>query len=338
MAPSSPRRILFVSHPRSASNLLVRMLGLDEQPKVAQRWLHGYFYIQMWFLADKLGLRTKNVDDWTEHERFEMRKGYQECFNKVEEHLADAEKEDKIVVDKEHSYYLLEPASQFKFHFGADKVSEPEWMLDIPEKYGPNKTRSEGNITLFSDEYLDSWKPVILIRHPALMFPSYYRAMTDILKMESREIDEGLKKDLDLILSLYCSRNLYDWYAKRLGKSDPESWPILLDADDVIGTPEIVLKLSDIMGLDRDSLLFTWGEATVETNGSLSDRVKRMTSTLSASTGVIQTKIAGDLDIDVEARKWREEFGEEVGMHMERWVRAAMPDYEYLREQRLRPS
>ena len=63
---------------------------------------------------------------------------------------------------------------------------------------------------------------------------------------------------------------------------------------------------------------------------------RRMLSTLTASFGIMVKKTSSNVDVEEEAKKWRVEFGEEIGGHMERWVRAAMPDYEYLKAMRLR--
>lgn len=40
----------------------------------------------------------------------------------------------------------------------------------------------------------------------------------------------------------------------------------------------------------------------------------------------------------VERGKWAEEFGETEARRIESWVRKAMPDYEYMRERRMRPD
>lgn len=47
-------------------------------------------------------------------------------------------------------------------------------------------------------------------------------------------------------------------------------------------------------------------------------------------------KTSTNIDIDAEANKWREEFGVEIAGYLDMWVRAAMPDYEYLKDRRLR--
>ena len=60
-----------------------------------------------------------------------------------------------------------------------------------------------------------------------------------------------------------------------------------------------------------------------------------MLSTLNASTGIIADKSAASIDITAEASKWAEEFGLARAQQLEKWVREAMPDYEYLKERRI---
>lgn len=341
MVSDQYRRFYLLTHPRSASNLLVRMLGLDQQPNVAKRWLNGYFFLDSFSTTDDMGVRSKHPKDWAPHERTKVRQSYQESFDQFEEFLVEAEKNNQIALVKEHSYFFLDPVHQSQFYFGAEGDSEPNWMLDMPEKYGANPTKSEGNNSLFSDQFLGTFKPIILIRHPALMFPSMFRAMMDIMKMENTPVDENAKKNFQLHFSLKSPRFFYDWYAKRLGKTgdaenQSETWPIVLDADDVINTPEVVTKLAELVGLDKESLRFSWEKSPLPSGDKHAERGKRMLSTVSESTGVIKGKAANGLDIDVEAKKWKEEFGEEDGSMIEGYVRRTMPDYEYLLEKRLR--
>lgn len=61
-----------------------------------------------------------------------------------------------------------------------------------------------------------------------------------------------------------------------------------------------------------------------------------MKSTIMASSGIVEGKSAQYIDIDQEAQKWKVEFGVDEGKKMEGWVRAAMPDYEYLKAKRLK--
>ena len=66
------------------------------------------------------------------------------------------------------------------------------------------------------------------------------------------------------------------------------------------------------------------------------DTARRMISTLTSSSGIMPDKTSTNIDIDAEANKWREEFGVEIAGYLDMWVRAAMPDYEYLKDRRLR--
>jgi hypothetical protein len=61
-----------------------------------------------------------------------------------------------------------------------------------------------------------------------------------------------------------------------------------------------------------------------------------MLSTLIASDSIQKDMSAANINIDEEARKWKEEFGESHAQKIEKWVRDAMPDYEYLKERRMR--
>jgi predicted transcriptional regulator len=67
-----------------------------------------------------------------------------------------------------------------------------------------------------------------------------------------------------------------------------------------------------------------------------SQYVKAMLSTLHESTGVVPGKTWDDVDLDTEAKKWREEFNESNAELLEELVRAAIPDYEYLKTKGLR--
>jgi hypothetical protein len=115
-------------------------------------------------------------------------------------------------------------------------------------------------------------------------------------------------------------------------------WPIILDADDIINHPEIVVQLCEIIGLDRTKLRFSWDPATEAELNQMHGLEKVMLSSIFASSGVMKDKTAIDLDIGVEAEKWRLEFGESQGEEIERCVAAAMPDYEFLRSKQMIPK
>lgn len=100
--------------------------------------------------------------------------------------------------------------------------------------------------------------------------------------------------------------------------------------------PDIVRRYSQILGLDQEKLKFEWTPTGEDELKKMGNAERRMRSTISASGGIVEGKTAEGIDVDVEAVKWKEEFGEEEGKKIERWVRKAMPDYEYMKEKRLR--
>jgi hypothetical protein len=101
---------------------------------------------------------------------------------------------------------------------------------------------------------------------------------------------------------------------------------------------EVVLRYSKIVGLDPTKLEFSWAPASKEELDKMRGPERRMRSTISASAGIVEGKTSTDLDIDEEMKKWRVEFGEEEGEKIEKWVRAAILDYEYMKAKRLRPQ
>ncbi|MCJ1283024.1 hypothetical protein MMC26_002351 [Xylographa opegraphella] len=335
------RRFFLLTHPRSCSNLLVRILNFGDQPDVVQHDIgQGYFFLPPVLLREKLTLQGKNVEDWSKDELDQMKQEYQHSFTELQKYIEVAEAGDKIVFVKEHAYFLMEPAALSRFAFGSDNVKQAPWTVQIPDTYGSNVTRSSLNYTLLPDEFLQTWTPTFLIRHPALMFPSHYRTILDTLGVAAAHA-EGLSSE---IMSLHWTRTLYDWYSKHLVKRDSGSanevkWPLLLEADDIINNPEVVVRFSKIVGLDPTKLQFEWQPAEKEFVAQLTNDVsRRMLSTLTASAGIMKEKSSADIDISIEAKKWRKEFGQSEGEKMERWVKASMPDYEYLYAKRLTPK
>lgn len=217
-----PRRFYLITHPRTASNLLVRILALNDQPAVQKHKANaggGYFFLPATHLEGNLGLRGKNLDYWTEDEKNQMREKVQECFNNMEEYVATAQANDKIAFIKEHSLLLIEPTAKTRVLSGKANCQDLPWTVQVPGKYGSKLTRSPLNQTLFPDEVLGTWLPTFLVRHPALVLPSQYRAMRDI-----KVIDTNVKDNspLEIALSFRWIRSLYDWWSEYLGKFGSE--------------------------------------------------------------------------------------------------------------------
>lgn len=344
------RRFYLITHPRTASNLLVKVLGLEgQQPDVEWREQgSGYFFmgaVSAQWLAD---LGSKPIDEWTHTERAEVKKAYQDGFDEFEAFLQKAESNNKLAVIKEHAYFMGNPAIQWRQLFDKNAESKTsDFNVNVPERYTKTPTWSALNRTVLPDEFLRTWNPIILIRHPAVMFPSAARAQNDLLKDDNFQL---ALSEQSIILTMTDIRGIYDWYVNDMKKNAGASasgingtsgytWPIVIDADDVIkNTTAVTTKLCEIIGLDESQLQFEWkteSKNRYAADDPMSIAAVRMLSTLSASKGIMKDKLAGNIDLDVEAKKWKEEFGEEDGAMVESRVRGAMPDYEYMMARKL---
>jgi len=172
------------------------------------------------------------------------------------------------------------------------------------------------NPTCLPDEFLLDLQPIFQIRHPGLMFPSMVR--TDQKAMP------GVKpSDLKVtaMLSLRVSRALYDWYDNNTKATKPR----IIDADDIMNSPEAVRELCLQTGLDPDAVQYKW-----ETWEEADPMKATFLATIRTSNGILPGMDSQKLDIEEERTKWKAEFGEEEGEYLARKVYAAMPDYEYL--------
>ncbi|KAI0404533.1 hypothetical protein F4802DRAFT_220392 [Xylaria palmicola] len=322
--PSNPRRYWLLTMPRTASNMLVRVLNLDEQG-VRPSHNGGYFFFPS--MRTRVRLYPKPSRDWTPEDHDSVTAGVKESFDALQDYLEAAEEEGQKVFVKEHVSFLNGPYHEQEYSHG----SAEDCLLAPPPARGlPHSTRSPLNTTSLPDEFLKTWHPTFLIRHPALMLPSLYRtARADPMDGKGRT----QKEPHEVENTLKFVRALFEFY--RAHFSSDSVWPVLLEADDVIAYPELVMKYAELVGLDPEQLRFSWEKASQAQLDKLRSAEKVMLSTFNASTGVDKGKIAGKIDISGEAEKWRDEFGEEGGRKLERWVREAMPDYEYLRSQRL---
>ncbi|KAI0150747.1 hypothetical protein GGR57DRAFT_471424 [Xylariaceae sp. FL1272] len=319
------RRYWLLTSPRTASNMLVRILNLDEQG-VRPAYNGGYFFFPS--LLARLPIYEKKPEDITPEEHTDLKEATQKSADALQDYLAAAEQENQAIFVKEHVVFL--------------NAAEIERQYVYPEAVAPpttvavrgldNPTRSDNNMTSFPDEFLRTWHPTFLIRHPAAQLPSLLRtALSDEGQMDGTR--RGQREPYAAETTMKWVRSLYDFYRTHFGENS--IWPIVLDADDVMLQPRLVAKYAEMAGLDKSKLKFSWEEASKEKIEKMSTAEKIMQSSINASTGVNMGKVAGNVDIEKEAAKWREEFGDECGRKLEKWVREAIPDYEFLRSKRL---
>ncbi|KPM42521.1 hypothetical protein AK830_g4048 [Neonectria ditissima] len=322
------RHYWLLTSPRTASNLLVKMLNLDEQG-VRPAHMGGYFFIPAAPMQFKL--QEKPMDTWTDEERTSLHNLHQECFHRLQDHIDEAERQGQKLFVKEHTMILNSPYFEARQVYGVtgDLPGEPK-TLDMRGVQHPS--RSPLNLTVLPDEFLKIWHPTFLIRHPAMMLPSLFR--TCLCDSELNGFTRAKKEPMAAEVTMKWFRTLYDFYTVHF--EGDSHWPIVLDADDVMTNPALVSKYAELAGLDSNKVRFSWEKASEDKLKKLQALEQRMLSTINATEKVDNSKVAGNVDIDDEAAKWRSEFGENEGRKLEQWVRNAMPDYHFLYTRRLR--
>ncbi|KAM0345013.1 hypothetical protein ACHAPU_006896 [Fusarium lateritium] len=321
-----PRYWLLTS-PRTASNLLVKMLNLDEQG-VRPANHGGYFFLPS--MPRHFFINEKPMDTWTDEENKTASKLTQQCSENFQDYIAAAEQEGQNIFVKEHTLMLTHPHYENHYMHTPQEVQSEATSLPIRNIAQP--TRSPFNLTLFPDEFLKTWNPTFLIRHPALVLPSLYR--TCLCDLELDGYKRPGKQPMATEVTLRWQRTLYEFYAEHF--AGDSVWPIVIDADDVMTCPPLVSKYARLSGLDESKVRYSWDKANEQQLNEMNSGVKRMLSSINASTTIDQSKVAGNMDINQEAIKWASEFGEEGGRNLERWVRDALVDYNFLHSKRLR--
>lgn len=333
-AEHPPQRIFLVTYPRTASNLLLKMLALDDQPNTLSNDIGGYYFRPAFLKSIMTGNPYRPMGDLSSEEAQSMQHVFQECFEKLEHNSNAAIEQGKHYFVKEHVLWLFNPTNISDVL--GEQNTHPESLFRVQQTSSVfTSTWSPKNQTVLPDDSLRKWRLVFLIRHPALAFPSYYRAMLDLRKegyLHETEFQPHLKANM----TLKWTQLLYDWSCELVSE------PLMLDADDVISNQAAIIKLCETTGLDSSQLKFTWNNAPKEgeTSSSPESETKKplgvvMEKTLLNSSGVLKGKSSDGVDITIESVKWKREFGQEIGETLEQFVRDAMPDYEYLRARRL---
>ncbi|KAE9364026.1 hypothetical protein N431DRAFT_448566 [Stipitochalara longipes BDJ] len=332
--PSDNRFFWLITYPRTGSNLLWRILSKDQQPGFLEGRTEYFFFPVTAYRSDS-GVYAKNVDDWTDKERQAMKTSYQECFDSLSSSLAKAKAEGKRFFAKEHSSFMVQPPATSRLFFGDENVKEGAWQVNFEGVEEPKYSVESINELVIPESFLSLANPTFLIRHPALVFESQYRARISI---EGKEQAKASMPIVPLEMTMRWPRKMYDWYLEYFAKAQPTNtmWPIVLDADDVMTNRDLVRHYATLIGMDSAKLQFTWEPFIPEAMSLREELISKLTVTINASTGVIESKAGLGLDLDTKAQEWKEEFGEEEGKKLEKLVREAMPDYEFMLSRKLK--
>lgn len=180
--------------------------------------------------------------------------------------------------------------------------------------------------TFFPDDFLMTWIPVFLIRHPALTFESWY-------KVESRVAPiDPLDKSWAFSISFHYTRDLYDWYMARYeakkASGEPDSpCPMVIDADDVL-EGESLARLCEACQMDPSLIEREWHSTDVS---ALNVRHQSYLGDFLRSTSVDRSKTSHGLTLESKRKQWEEQYGMEVTNALMSHVMNAMEDYDFLR-------
>lgn len=333
-----PKRLFLFTYPRTASHLMMKMLSLDKQPEL-EYWppeTGEYFFIPALGVQERLGQWHKVGHTVTDEDKESCMAIYQSCADNMASFIQKAETANKRFYIKEHVNFIKNPAARSTMVDAKNStVKYSPWTVSICGY--PPTAQSPLNETLYPDDFLLTLAPMFLVRHPALAFESFYRNWTELQSTVGGEA-EVQKNIMESLVSIRPVRNLYDFYKRHFEAEGDSMWPVVIDANDIIQNPEVLKEYCETIGLEPSRIVSEWEAYDVPGHEDffMSEAMKQMLTTVAGSNGIVKDKAPTDINIDIEAKVWRNKYGEEAGETIERWVRDAMPDYEYLRSRRSR--
>jgi hypothetical protein len=320
--PPPIHNILFTI-PRTASNLVTRILDLPNQPSISRHPRDGYFF------QAALGYRYEHdtfgrpVEDWNKDEREGMQFSLQTSFNEWEKWVQGAELKGKGTFIKEHINWMIRSEVESNFLYGAKK----------------GMVGYTGNPTCIPDTFFNKTRPTFLIRHPAFVVPSLVRTALDNEGIDAL-ITMSTEKIMRWEATYYWHVALYKFYVNQsmaypCPSHEPNvTYPIVLDAAD-LSDNALVQRYAAAVGLNPKIVQFEWDATGEEGLGKVE---ARMMDTLLKSRGVLRERLEKGRDLDLEMKKeeWMAEFGEELGGRVADLVEGAMADYKWLWQRRMR--
>ncbi|KAI4944855.1 hypothetical protein J4E91_008543 [Alternaria rosae] len=268
--------------------------------------------------ATLMNLEKGPLSEWPEEERNGLYETFKTGFGKLEDELDDCAKNGKQAFVKEHTIFLSGPDRLFSTVYPSDK---PPALTIYQRNESPSLPHT--NPTSVPDSLLLSLQPIFQIRHPILMFPSMLRAQKDTFPdTKPRTLYTCTT------YTLKYTRALYEWYLSQSGTSGIV--PRIIDADDIMNNPSAVRQLCLQTGLDPDAVQYEWEEKSED-----NPLMARFLSTINASKGIKKGYEAKGLTMEMERKKWAEQWDEEFAKDLEDFVSKAQADYEFLWERRV---
>ncbi|KAF7192415.1 hypothetical protein HII31_06447 [Pseudocercospora fuligena] len=313
---NSPRDVFFFAHTRTASHVLCRLLS--DQPGWGQS---NYHFFEAFNFARK-AYGWGPLESASQQDRDSFLGLLQKGCDEIQHVRKSAANEGKFLLLKEHTFYVWDPFKLSQSMWGGHEKST---FTVSPTSSDVLSNAKKTNPTLFPDSFLKTWRPIFLIRHPALSFESWYRAESG-----ARDVDI-FDKSWAFYTTFQYSRRLHDWYLSNA--TDSASMPIVIDADDMIEDPSTINKLCGMLGMDQQYVVREWD--AIEAPKDAKPRELKFMSGYWNSTSIDKSKTSRDMDLDAKYSLWLDEFGANVGSELRRLVEEAMPDYEYMKSKKI---
>jgi hypothetical protein len=208
----------------------------------------------------------------------------------------------KIPFVKEHTCYVIQSIvarDMLERERGIPpKPKMKDRVLDVPvDKRGRfskapyhDSTVPVPNPTILPDRLLQSFAPIIIIRHPAKQISSFYRAS---VKMRAVQTDDS---EFEIAATYKFSRLIFDYfrrvYLTKNGDTKAEdahrlAWPIVVDGDDLINDTEgISQRFCALTGIDPAGVVYEWGKTK-----PVDPFFAVFLGTLNESLGVVKNKV-----------------------------------------------
>ncbi|KAL3490356.1 hypothetical protein BJX62DRAFT_238168 [Aspergillus germanicus] len=328
LSPFFPCRFFFIDAWDLNSGFLAHTVNLPHQSTVIVGKIDNENFLEPAFqIGYEDGLYTNTTRDWTAETKRTILAALEKEINAAEEGSARAFSRGQNFVAFVRPQWLINPATLSK-SFTPDPYHAPAWQAamvnTVPAMYS---FRTDGqfvftplNDSMLPDDYLCTWRMVFTIRHPIVLFGAIYRELTRGKRLPA----EVMKPVCELFMTFRWVRVLYDW-ATVYSTGQP---PIIIQCETVTNNLRpMVKKMCLELELDDSVVLFGKLEQQIAVQGPGLQQSEAVFNNLTAQ-GVdhLQARIA------VAVAGWEAEFGRPAAYMLADLVRAAIPDWEYLRD------
>ncbi|ESK85292.1 hypothetical protein Moror_11341 [Moniliophthora roreri MCA 2997] len=246
---------------------------------------------------------------------------YQETLDQLQKSTKDIEKTNAIPLSMEHPVHILprstlNDGAKYPHSYQSD-IQIVDRGLDIQEQEETTGLASldKTNPTIFSDRFFFSiTSPMITIRHPARMLPSYLRA----LSFSGVPMEGNLLHNYERVSRYRWERLIFESYKSRGTRV------IVVDGERLVKDSEGQMKkVCEELGLDESQIRYTWDSADRLYSHIPESAKLAFMGTLHGSKGVIHRQGNDEtLDLAAEERKWAKEWNEELArmMSYDSWI------------------